>query len=279
MFDPYGMRSMAGRIGQMTWQQETGGPAGDELDDLAKALAASGSDDVVQRLLDWAERRRKVRQTQGERAGLSTTQRAYVASRPSDEAKLGALSTATMVNRNATLKTHGYDPQAPYMRWVGPQRDGETEEEYLYRVRLAESKYRGQRGEAKQANLATYQRQKEAKAASGKKWTAYGVTEEPDTGPSDAQRRNAATGAVQRGSGLENDQTFQDAQALIAGGQNAALAGRPRTFRAYGQVEGHPRIAATGPSQEEARRRLREEMAQQGYSADEIMQALGELAS
>jgi hypothetical protein len=71
---------------------------------------------------------------------LPQTARAYIDARPTQERRASALATATMVHRNRVLDGAGVTPEA--RRRAGPQREGESDADYVARARKIQEEVR-----------------------------------------------------------------------------------------------------------------------------------------
>lgn len=128
----------------------SGGSAGDELVELLTRLLTLGPQSGAeayerierqrqQREDELRSRERQERESQrlearerGDVAGLSDTQRGWIATQRSPTQRAQALATSTMVNRMGPLGRQGLNPA---LKGEFPQRPGESEAEYVARVK------------------------------------------------------------------------------------------------------------------------------------------------
>jgi hypothetical protein len=88
-----------------------------------------------------AEREReRLRERDTDVGRLPQTARAYIDARPTRDRQASALATATMVHRNRVLDGAGVTPEA--RRRAGPQRDGESDADYVARARRIQEEVR-----------------------------------------------------------------------------------------------------------------------------------------
>jgi hypothetical protein len=202
------------------------------MDQLKSLIAARDAAEAKARQEGWAhtaarEAEARQRGQGGDTGGFSATQLANVRN-PSDPEVMRATTTA-MVNRNRTLRGAGYDPSASYMRYAAPQKEQETDAEYLERVKQGRATYETQQAGIKSRN------------------------EERTAG---LLRDKAARGAVGSAYGMRNTPGGLETLTQVKGGpiQNAGTFGNLDTARAGAEAQLAPGIDA----EEELRRKLAE---------------------